>query len=728
MGWFEKQIRQRKDLDQQLLEESFLRAAEAVLGEKTAVKISYDLLADKQAVDDIMKYYRFRPVEIPDSIGNDHHERLDYCLRLCGLLKRRVLLEDDWYKNAPVPVLAYTKESGTPVALLPGGLNGYYYRDSISGKKIRINSKNATLFEKEAYCFYRPLPQKKLSIRDLFIYMKNCLTMSDKAAVLLSVPAVALVGMLIPRMTMVLTGPVIAAGEKNILIGIAVSLFCTMLCLQITNIIKEMLFVRLKTKVSLNMQAAMMRRILSLPADFFRCCNSGELTGRTFAVGQLCDTLLGTFTGTVLGSVASLLYITQIVSFAPSLAVPSLLIILTVVISGACLSVVQMRVSQKRTELDAREAGTAHAVISGIQKIKLSGAERRFFAKWLNTYSEKAELTYMPPAVIRIKGTIFLAINLLSTILLYFLAVKSGVTPSAYYAFAAAFGAVMSAFSSLFELAPSAGRIKPLLAMVQPFLSTEPEDTDACEAVTSVSGGIEMNNVYFRYDSSSPYILENVSLKIRAGEYVAVVGRTGCGKSTLLRLLLGFEKPEKGAVYYDGRDISYMDKSSLRQKIGVVMQNEGLFQGNIYSNITVSSPHLTMDDAWEAAETAGIADDIRMMPMGMHTVVSEGQGGISGGQKQRIVIARAVVQKPKILMFDEATSALDNKTQKKISRALDSMGCTRIVIAHRLSTIRHCDRILVLDGGRIAEEGSYDDLIARNGIFADLIRKQRADG
>jgi ABC-type bacteriocin/lantibiotic exporter with double-glycine peptidase domain len=221
-----------------------------------------------------------------------------------------------------------------------------------------------------------------------------------------------------------------------------------------------------------------------------------------------------------------------------------------------------------------------------------------------------------------------------------------------------------------------------------------------------------------------PNVLDNISLKIRPGQYVAIVGKTGCGKSTLMRILLGFEKPQKGAVYYDGKDISGIDLKSLRRHIGVVMQSSNLFQGDIYSNITISAPLTTLDEAWEAAEMAGMADDIRNMPMGMNTIISEGQGGISGGQKQRLMIARAIAPKPRILMFDEATSALDNITQKKVSESLDSLKCTRIVIAHRLSTIRHCDRIIVLDGGKIIEDGTFDELIAMNGFFANLVRRQ----
>jgi ABC-type bacteriocin/lantibiotic exporter with double-glycine peptidase domain len=245
--------------------------------------------------------------------------------------------------------------------------------------------------------------------------------------------------------------------------------------------------------------------------------------------------------------------------------------------------------------------------------------------------------------------------------------------------------------------------------------------------VTDLSGGIEIHNISFRYTESQPNILDDFSLKIKAGQYVAIVGATGCGKSTLMRILLGFETPQKGSVYYDGKDIAALDLKSLRRNIGTVMQNSKLFSGDIYSNIVISAPRLTVDEAWEAAEMAGIAEDIRQMPMGMHTIISEGSGGISGGQRQRLAIARAIAPKPKILMFDEATSALDNITQKQISDSLEKLQCTRIVIAHRLSTIRACDRIIFLDKGKIAEDGTYDELIAKNGLFAELVERQRLD-
>ena len=387
----------------------------------------------------------------------------------------------------------------------------------------------------------------------------------------------------------------------------------------------------------------------------------------------------------------------------------------------------QIRISRQHLELSAKEAGLSYALISGIQKIKLAGAEKRAFAKWSKAYAESAAYVYDPPTFLKVNNVLTAAAALIGNIVLYFAAARDGITTEDFFAFNAAFGMVTAAFAALAQIAVSIGQIPPILSLAKPILETEPETSEKKEMVTRLSGVIELNSVSFRYTENMPYVINELSMKIRAGEYVAIVGETGCGKSTLMRLLLGFEAPERGAVYYDGKDLNTLDLKSLRRHIGTVMQNGSLFQGDIYSNIVISAPDLPLDAAWEAAELAGIADDIKAMPMGMHTVISEGQGGISGGQKQRLMIARAVAPKPKILMFDEATSALDNMTQKHVSDSLDKLKCTRIVIAHRLSTIRNCSRIIYLDKGSIAEDGTYEELIEKNGKFAALVKRQMVD-
>ena len=378
-------------------------------------------------------------------------------------------------------------------------------------------------------------------------------------------------------------------------------------------------------------------------------------------------------------------------------------------------------------EASAKKNGLSYGLITGIQKIRLCGAEKRSFSRWSKTYAEEIRHTYGLPSRLVLSGTITLSISLVGTIVMYYFAVRSEVSPADYYAFTAAYAMVTAAFNALSGIGMQAANIRPTLEQIKPIMDAVPEASMDKKIVTRISGGIELNNVSFRYSDSMPWVLKDLSLKIRPGEYVAIVGKSGCGKSTLFRLLMGFETARMGAIYYDGKDIVTLDLRSLRKKIGVVMQSGKLFQGDIFSNIAISAPWLTLEEAWEAAELADIADDIRAMPMGMHTIISEGGGGISGGQKQRLMIARAIAAKPKILMFDEATSALDNISQKKVSEALDGLKCTRIVIAHRLSTIRRCDRIIVLDGGNIVEDGTYDELLALGGQFASLVERQRLD-
>ena len=375
--------------------------------------------------------------------------------------------------------------------------------------------------------------------------------------------------------------------------------------------------------------------------------------------------------------------------------------------------------------LAGKESGASYAIISGMQKIRLTGSEKRVFAKWGGVYAKEASLLYNPPFFLKISSVITMAISLIGTMVIYSVAIRNQISVADYYAFNSAYGSVSGAFMALASIASVAAGIKPMLDMLRPFMETVPEVSEEKQMVTHLSGGIELNHVTFRYKENEPIVLDDLNLKISPGQYVAITGTTGCGKSTLMRIMLGFESPERGSVYYDNTALRNLDLRSLRRKIGTVMQDGKLFSGDVYSNIVVTAPWLTLDDAWEAAEIAGIADDIRRMPMQMHTLISEGQGGISGGQRQRILIARAIAPKPKILFFDEATSALDNVTQKKISDALDQLKCTRIVIAHRLSTIRQCDRILVLDKGKIVEDGSYEELIEKNGLFAELVKRQQ---
>lgn len=726
MGWFDEQIRERKQYDDEAFSEAFANMASAVMGKRISAAVSDDRRAAKDAIDDILKHYHIKSREIPDSIS-DVNEQLEYLLRPYGIMRRTVRLEDGWYRDAIGAMLGFFRESGKAVALIPGGLSGYTYFDPETGRRKRIDRKNQHLFGEEAIVFYKPFPLKKLSLSALAGYIVRTLSASDYVMIALATLALSLLGMLSPMISQLLFARVLPSGSVRLLAAMAVFSVCVSVSVLLVTAVKDMIQARIETKLSISVDAASMMRIMSLPADFFKPYSAGELAERASQIGVLCKMLAATVLSTGFTSLFSLIYISQIFAYAPALVVPALVIILVTVVFSLLSTFVQMKVSSRQMELSGKESGMTYALISGIQKIRLAGAEKRAFARWGNLYTESARLTYDPPAFLKLNAVISLAISLTGTIVMYYMAVQSGISVADYYAFDTAYGMVSGAFMSLAGMALSAAQIKPILAIVKPFFEALPEISDGKQVLTRLSGGIELSHVSFRYNDTMPLVIDDLSLKIRPGQYMAIVGKTGCGKSTLLRLLLGFEKPQKGAVYYDGKDLEKIDLRSLRRRIGVVMQNGRLFQGDIYSNIVISAPWLTQQDAWEAAELSGIADDIRNMPMGMSTMISEGSGGISGGQKQRLMIARAIAPKPKILMFDEATSALDNITQKKVSDSLEQLKCTRIVIAHRLSTIRQCDRIIVLDRGRIIEDGTYDELIAADGFFAELVARQRLD-
>ena len=726
MSWFDEQIHHRDRSDQEVMEDSLLHIASAVLGRGKARSLQNRQTAAQDALEEILDYYHIKSDGIPEDV-TELEDQLEQCMQPHGLMWRRVELEGKWYRDSMGPILGFRKDNDNTVALLPGPLFGYYYRDPETGLTHRVNKSNASQFAEEGLCFYAPLPLKKLDIRDLLLYLKDSLNTEDFALFFGLSLVVTLLGMLMTNITRALTGFVLESGDVPLLMGTAVFMISTIFASVLINTSRQMMMSRIGIKASLSMDAAMMMRIMQMPPGFFRQYSSGELSTRYNAIGQICNLILGNIFSTGLGALLSMLYITQIFFYAPALAGTSLLIIAAGVAISFVSGMIQMRVSRELMERSSKESGLSFSLITGIQKIRLSGAEKRAFAKWGHAYADVAALSYNPPMLTRVGASISIAINLVGTIALYFLAVENKVTPSEYIAFNTAYGAVSASFGALTGAALSTAGVRPILEVARPILETEPEASQRRALVSELSGNIELNGVYFRYDPSMPWVIKGLNLKIRQGDYVAIVGTTGCGKSTLVRLLLGFEKPDKGAILYDGKDIGGLNLHSLRRKIGTVTQDGKLFQGDIFSNIAISAPQMKLEDAWKAAELAGIADDIRAMPMGMQTQISEGQGGISGGQKQRLMIARAVAPRPKILIFDEATSALDNRTQQKVAEALDQLHCTRIVIAHRLSTIKNCSRILVLNKGRIQEQGTYDELIAQNGFFAELIKRQRLD-
>ncbi len=725
MSWFHEQIEQRLKNDNEMFSEAFANMSSVVMGKNI---LSSFLVDDKRASDaiaEILAYYSIKMTGT-DEVFPNLNEKLEYYMRPHGIMRRTVRLDKGWYKDGVGALLGKTRE-GNIVALIPGKVSGYTFFDYETGKRARVTKKIAEELSEEGICFYKPFPLKELRISDLLLYTLRTLAASDLVMVVIAMLATTLMGMLLPYINQQIFDVVIPGKDTGLIVPIALFYAGVTISRTLIGITVSLIQSRVNTKINISVQSAAMMRVLVMPASFFKDYSAGELASRVDYINSLCNMLQSTVLSVGLSSLFSLAYITQIFAYSPGLVIPALLVTVLSCLITLVTTLLGMKLSKRSMLLSSKQSGMQYALITGVQKIRLAGAEKRAFGRWANAYSEIARISYDPPAFLKYSGVLSAVVSSLGTLAIYYYAVTTGVGVAGYMAFHVSFGMVSGAFASLFGIVSTLAGIKPTLEMALPLLKTVPEAASGKRIVTRISGNIELSNVSFRYSETMPLILDNFSLKIKAGQYIAIVGQTGCGKSTLLRLLLGFETPVRGSVYYDNKDLSTLDLKSLRRNIGTVMQHGKLLQGDIYSNIVVAAPWLTLSDAWEAAELAGIAQDIRDMPMGMHTIISEGSGGISGGQKQRLMIARAIAPKPKIMMFDEATSALDNITQKHVSKSLDQLKCTRIVIAHRLSTIKQCDRIIVLDQGKIIEDGSYEQLLAREGYFSELIARQRLD-
>ena len=748
MSWFDEQIKLRKQRDDENFLEACDELSEAVGAIRSNGTHESDISQASDAISAVLKYFRVKPRQIPDDIETVS-EVLEYQLSPFGIMSRKVKLKKGWCRKERAAMISTLKDSGRMIALIPRDGVGYRYFDPVSEKYTKVTKKNVSNISEEATVYYKPFPQGRIGIAGLVRYIFGNLHFTSLLLYVLflylsTVTGVALVEVVDALFSKdaffsevfnwlgdAVVGPEDMETRKMVfgifLGGLGIYTFFTIIFKAFWDYVYKRIEARIETDLQYHVSNAAMMRVLALPPSFFGRFSSGELYERVQYVNDLAAQIVEAVLTVGAGGLFSYVYVGEINNNAPQLVVPAL--ITTLLMVGVSVSTIflNMKRSKEIMYSQSKESGLTYAMISGIRKIRLAGAEKRAFARWARLHKVSAKHSYRPPLIVMLNPTIVLAITLIGNAVMYYIAVKSDIAVAEYYTFNAAYGILSSTISSLSMVAVTIANIKPTLEMAAPILDTMPEVTGDRRIVRSISGSVELNNVSFSYGENSPRILDDLTLKIRSGQYVAIVGETGCGKSTLMRLMLGFEKPDRGAVYYDGRDLQTLDVRSVRRRIGVVLQGGKLFSGNILSNITITAPGATLEDAWEAAEMAGMAEDIRRMPMGMETMISEGSGGISGGQKQRLLIARAIAAKPKILMFDEATSALDNITQNIVSRSLDKLKCTRIVIAHRLSTIKNCDRIVVISKGRIAEDGTYDDLMKKNGFFASLVKRQMLD-
>jgi ATP-binding cassette subfamily C protein len=407
-------------------------------------------------------------------------------------------------------------------------------------------------------------------------------------------------------------------------------------------------------------------------------------------------------------------------------------VVLLAFAASAVSMCVQIRYQRQIFHARGHISGMVLGFIDNIARLRVSGAEPRAFATWAREFSTQKKLSVRARAIssgLAVFNSAFpvigLAVIFTCSTRLMGQPLLQALTTGTFLAFLASFVQFETATLQLSSAVESALGIVPIHERATPILEAQPEVSEANRHPGELSGSIEISHLNFRYHPDAPLVLRDVSFAVRPGEFAAIVGRSGSGKSSLFRLLLGFERPESGAIYYDTQDLSGLDVQVVRQQMGVVIQNARLASGSIFANIVGSAP-LTLDDAWEAARSAGLEEDISQMPMGMHTMVSEGGRNLSGGQRQRLLIARAIVRKPRIFLFDEATSALDNRTQSVVSHSLEALQSTRIVIAHRLSTIVNASRIFVMEKGVLMQSGSYSELANQAGLFHELAKRQLA--
>jgi len=657
-------------------------------------------------------------------------ESVEAIARASGIRARRVALKGDWWREQSGPLLVFRDEDHRPAAVLPVWRGRYRLWDPVEDRTRRLDRKQAASLESFGWIFYRPFPTRKLGVWDLLAFgMRGAA--ADLTTISILGIASGLLAVLLPVAIGLTFDSIIPGADRSGLLAVSVFLAIAAMASAMFELTRNFAVLRLEGRMDSAMQAAVWDRLLGLPVPFFRDYAAGDLAMRSLAISQIREKLTGSTLESIFSGIFSAFSFALMFYYSWRLAVLGTALTAIVFLVPLVVGLLQVRRLRELSEVHGRISGMVLQFVTGIAKLRVTGKELRAFTVWAREFTrQKRQATaarklsnglsvFMAVFPLLCSGAIFYSNSRL---------VADGVvslSTGAFLAFHAAFFQFLAAALALSSAAGSVLGIVPLFERARPILETLPETSAAKGEPGALTGNIEISHAFFRYRADTPLVLRDLSLSVRPGEFVALVGASGCGKSTLFRLLLGFERLDSGAIHFDGQDLAGMNPQAVRRQIGVVLQNGQLQTGDIFENIAGTRP-LTMDDAWAAARLAGLEDDIRAMPMGMHTVISEGGGGLSGGQRQRLMIARAIASRPRILLFDEATSALDNLTQAIVSRSLEQLQATRIVIAHRLSTVVKADRIFVLEAGRVVESGSYAELIAQEGLFAKLAQRQLA--
>ena len=726
MGYIPSWSPRSKDMEKNNQDNKYLKSSLFEIGKlfrktkHTMVDEEGLLYNARNSVGEIFSYYNI-PFNRDDLQIKDKISDIDAIIKPTGYCKRDIVLDGEWWKDCQDAFLGKTK-SQEIIALIPYK-HGYQYYDYKLSKYVMVNEVNEQEIERKAMMFYRPLPNSVPDKRTLYKFIFSLINKKSCTLFILSALLVTLISLSIPYINTIIFSSTIFTKENSLIYSILIMFTALILVSSIFSYIKIFFQNQIQENSSNSFSSAMMAKLINLPTSFFSNYSSAELNTILENLAQLPNLLIGAGWSAIIAVISILIYIPQIILYAPSLLLASSIYFVLQIALSVVAIYQEKKLISKQLTAEEKLYAINHSLLSGLSKIKYCGAEKRALSKWLFEYRDKVALEQNPPFLIKYIDTITKLTSFIGYLIIYYIAFTSKLSPAAFIAFSLAYSLINAMLVSVIGSIEVLANITPIFEHSKPFLNTSISNTNKIY-ITDITGKIEFNNVSFTYPGQTNKILDNVSLTINAGEYIAIAGKTGIGKSTLFRLILGFERPQSGAIYIDGKDINNIDLSSLRKHFGTVLQNNKLLPGDILSNIKISNPSVSESQVWNVCRIANFDKDINAMPFGLNTNVGENGGNLSGGQIQRLMIARALISNPSILLFDEAMTALDYKSQKSISEAIESLPCTRIIVSHRLSTIRHCDRIIVLDKGKIVANGIYDDLEKNSPEFQDLIKKK----